>query len=230
MRLLIWSALALVVVVSIIVVGAVRAQEAVDVVIGEAVGQPGDIVTLDITIDSKGQPVFGFHIQLAFAAATLPDARGMAGAMALPEGWILTTNLAGPGDLRFLALDLEGVGAPLTGKILRAEFTISDAATIGSTFIGTSLVTISNADGTPLSINLTLGHVIVTGCGDLVPDGVVDVGDVITLLQIIVGMVEPTPLQLVLGDVTEDGVLDIGDGIQIIRSVVGLATLGRCGP
>ena len=71
-------------------------------------------------------------------------------------------------------------------------------------------------------------------CGDVAHDRVVDVGDAIFILQIIVKLIEPTSLQLILGDVsvgpTGDGVIDVGDAMLILQHITEIEEIGGCGP
>ena len=73
----------------------------VDVVVGDVAGVRGESVNINIVIDSQGQLVRGFQVNLTFDGTALPNAVGSAGSASLPNDWIFITNLAGPGDLRF---------------------------------------------------------------------------------------------------------------------------------
>ncbi|MCZ6790165.1 MAG: dockerin type I domain-containing protein, partial [Chloroflexi bacterium] len=73
--------------------------------------------------------------------------------------------------------------------------------------------------------------VIVSGvCGDVNDDGVINVFDAIMLLQIIVGLIEPTETQLKLGDVVHDGTINVFDAILLLQHIVGLTEITDCGP
>ena len=67
-------------------------------------------------------------------------------------------------------------------------------------------------------------------CGDLNGDNTVNVFDAITMLQIAVGLIEPTPTQLILGDLNQDGTINVFDGITVLQISVGLITVDACGP
>ena len=71
--------------------------------------------------------------------------------------------------------------------------------------------------------------------GDIDDDGVVTIGDVVTLLKFAVGLQTPTPEQLALGDISPaagaggvpgDGALRIDDVIRALRKAVGLEPQG----
>ena len=69
-----------------------------------------------------------------------------------------------------------------------------------------------------------------TACGDLNGDGGVNIFDAIIDLQIIVGLIEPTELQLILGDVVRDGTINVFDAILLLQHIVGLTQITDCGP
>ena len=67
-------------------------------------------------------------------------------------------------------------------------------------------------------------------CGDLTGDGLVNVFDAITLLQVIVAIIVPTPDQQVLGDLNRDTFINVFDAITLLQIIVGLVTVDACGP
>lgn len=67
-------------------------------------------------------------------------------------------------------------------------------------------------------------------CGDLNGDDAVNVFDAITTLQIIVGLVDPTTVQLVLADLNRDGDINVFDAITLLQIIVGLTEVSECGP
>lgn len=69
-----------------------------------------------------------------------------------------------------------------------------------------------------------------TLCGDLTIDGVVNVFDAITLLQIIVDLQVADADQEVVGDLNRDLVLNVFDAITLLQIIVGLADVSKCGP
>ena len=71
--------------------------------------------------------------------------------------------------------------------------------------------------------------VVAGTCGDVNDDGAINVFDAITLLQIIVGIIEPTPTQLRLGDVVRDGTINVFDAILLLQDIVGLTEITECG-
>ena len=114
----------------------------------------------------------------------------------------------------------------------------------GGTSIGGDF-TLDGTIGQPDAGRLTGGDFVVEGgfipgvavppvvagtCGDLNGDGVINVFDAITLLQIIVGIVEPTPTQLKVGDVVGDGMINVFDAISLLQHIVGLLDITECGP
>jgi hypothetical protein len=74
--------------------------------------------------------------------------------------------------------------------------------------------------------------VLSAGTGDVNGDGVVDINDALLALQIVAGIVTPTPSEILGMDVAPiisgksapDGILDMGDVLLILRKVLGLET------
>ena len=60
-------------------------------------------------------------------------------------------------------------------------------------------------------------------------DGTVGIADALRVLRIAVGLIQPTPADLLLGDVAPlgapDGVIDIADALAILRATVGLIVI-----
>ena len=87
------------------------------------------------------------------------------------------------------------------------------------------LASISNLQSTGVICNNDAGI-----CGDLNGDAAVDVFDAIVTLQVIVGLIEPTPAQAELGDVVRDGGTNVFDAILLLQHIVGLTQITSCGP
>ena len=49
------------------------------------------------------------------------------------------------------------------------------------------------------------------------------------MLQVIVGLVEPTAAQGMLGDLTRQGTINVFDGITELQIIVGLTEITECG-
>ncbi|MCH8899198.1 MAG: hypothetical protein IH942_01750 [Acidobacteria bacterium] len=67
-------------------------------------------------------------------------------------------------------------------------------------------------------------------CGDLTGDDTVNVFDAITVLQIIVGLAEPSTVQSALADLNRDGDINVFDAITLLQIIVGLTDVHACGP
>ena len=68
-------------------------------------------------------------------------------------------------------------------------------------------------------------------CGDQNNDGVVNILDVITDLQVSADLVEPDTAQVVLSDLNQDGGVDVLDATTGLQHVVGkVPSLDVCGP
>ena len=75
---------------------------------------------------------------------------------------------------------------------------------------------------------LSGGQVIL--CGDVNGDSVVNVFDAITLLQMAVGLIQPTAAQIVAGDLNRDGAIDVLDATMALQISVGMISVAVCGP
>ena len=108
------------------------------------------------------------------------------------------------------------------------------AANVGATT--NTVLTTTNVllgDSTPADIpgqgtSATL-TIFVGVCGDQNDDGLVNVFDAIIDLQIIVGKIDPTPIQMILSDVVPDGEINVFDVILTLQHIVGLNQITTCG-
>ena len=57
--------------------------------------------------------------------------------------------------------------------------------------------------------------------GDLNQDDAINVLDVVTLVNIILNVIEPTPVQEMAADINEDGDLNVLDVVMIVNLVLG---------
>ncbi len=84
---------------------------------------------------------------------------------------------------------------------------------------------------------MPLSTVIVCGDIALPYDGLVGLQDVLALIDVLIGRVEPLPAQLFSGDVgvenengaAGDGGISLGDVILLIQHITGGAVIGGCG-
>ncbi len=163
----------------------------------------------------------------------------------IPEGWTLTvsvtpSNVAGfyavkesLGSLELLShtADHFAVG---TFVMLQAQpFTyvvdVPGSASVGDQFTitGEWWTEPGNMRGTtPSETIVTLVPLV---CGDLTGDTKVNVFDAITLLQIIVGLVEPTAAQATAADLNQDADINVFDAITALQIIVGLTVIDQCG-
>ena len=56
--------------------------------------------------------------------------------------------------------------------------------------------------------------------GDLNSDGIIDVLDLVTTINIIMDLIEPTSTQLFAGDINSDGIIDILDVVQLVNIIL----------
>jgi len=58
--------------------------------------------------------------------------------------------------------------------------------------------------------------------GDVNNDGLLDILDVVTTINFILGVLQPDEGQLSAGDINQDGILDILDIVEIVSIIVGV--------
>lgn len=104
----------------------------VTLIIGSQSTRPGELVDLPVSLDTQGELVRSFQVNLSFSGAGLLDPSARAGP-ALPLGWSFSQNSPEPGDLRFLTLDLSGGAARTNGVVVIASFRVAPGAMAGTT-------------------------------------------------------------------------------------------------
>ena len=57
--------------------------------------------------------------------------------------------------------------------------------------------------------------------GDLNNDGIIDVLDLVTTINIIMDLIEPSSTQQFAGDINSDGIIDILDVVQLVNIILG---------
>ena len=57
--------------------------------------------------------------------------------------------------------------------------------------------------------------------GDLNQDGSINVLDVVTLVNIVLNVIEPSPIQEIASDINEDGLLNVLDVVLIVNIALG---------
>ena len=130
-------------------------------VVGSTVGSPEDVVTVQISLDSGGATVSLVQANLSFDGAKLTSPVGARGT-ALPAAWIFASNSPAAGRLRFLSLDLAGVGQPFIGPIFEATFTIDGGALAGDVSITAAIAEALDDAGVALIVTVTNGVVTVS--------------------------------------------------------------------
>lgn len=166
-----------------------------DLVIIKAAGAPGQMVSAAVNINTQGQLIRGFQFNFAYDGDVLQNGAVELTPFVFPANWLVTSNLAGPGDLRILAVDvgLDGdvPGLKLSGHIFTASFDISPTAPPGDYPITTSLASMGGLSDDPLISNpLTIE----------VSDGAITVVDLVLNQFIIVGL----PPEIISAEVTNE--------------------------
>lgn len=200
----------------------------------DGITTPGYPLSVDVILNSS-ELIKGFTIGFSFDGDIFPDAEILDPGLGIPSNWVSACNLAGPGDLRCVGVDLSGVGFIFSGEVLFSiDFTVADLASLGSFSVSVGEVTILASATESLLVNTFDSNITIVPCGDfaLPHNGVADIGDVISMLQVLIGKGEITPLQLVLGDVGvggTKGVIDIFDVFAVVYSIVGIIDIDGCG-
>ena len=130
-------------------------------VVGSTAGSPRAVVTVQISLDSTETKVALIQVNLAFNGGVLTSPAGVI-STALPEGWVFASNSPAAGQLRFLLLDLAGVGQPFNGPIFEATFTIDLGALAGDVPITVEKAEAIDDLGVPLIVTVTNGVVTVS--------------------------------------------------------------------
>ena len=65
---------------------------------------------------------------------------------------------------------------------------------------------------------LLIGSDIISG--DLNQDGIVDVLDLVMVINIIIGNLDPSSIQLISGDLNNDGTIDVLDVVQLVNTIL----------
>jgi len=118
-------------------------------------------VTVQISLDSAETTVFLVQVNLSFDGTNLADPVGGRGT-ALPAVWFFVSNSPAAGELRFVSLDLAGVGQPINGPIFEATFTIDAGALAGDVSITAEVATAIDDAGVALIVTVTNGVVTVS--------------------------------------------------------------------
>jgi YVTN family beta-propeller protein len=88
------------------------------------------------------------------------------------------------------------------------------------------LLTDTDADGLSDDEEISLGtNPLASNRGDLaprgMPNGILDIADVLVMNRILLGVITASPAETTLGDLNDSGSLDIGDQVLLLRMVTG---------
>ena len=119
-------------------------------------------MTVQISLDSEETTVTLVQVNLIFDGARLMNPAGASGT-ALPAAWFFVSNSPAAGELRFVSLDLAGMGQPINGPIFEATFTIDAGAPAGDVSITAEVATAIDDAGVALIVTVTNGVVTVAG-------------------------------------------------------------------
>lgn len=133
----------------------------VTLTIGTQSARSGELVNLPISLNTQGELIRSFRVNLSFNGAALLDPIAVAGP-ALPQGWSFSQNSPASGDLRFLALDLAGGAARPNGVVAQARFSVAPAAAEGLVAVAVALQEVVAEDGSSLLVTVANGGVQVT--------------------------------------------------------------------
>ena len=163
----------------------------------------------------------------------------------IPEGWTLTvavtpSNVAGfyavkesLGSLELLSHTADHFDGGTFVMLQAQPFTyvvgVPGDASVGDQFTITGEWWIDPGDMRGTVPSETIVTLVPLVCGDLTGDTKVNVFDAITLLQIIVGLVEPTAAQATAADLNQDGDINVFDAITALQIIVGLTVIDQCG-
>ncbi|MCX6354649.1 MAG: cohesin domain-containing protein [Candidatus Aureabacteria bacterium] len=191
-------------------------------------GKPGDTVRLRINVDN-GNGILGNGISIFTKFdPTLLTFKGVEKAVISEKLLVISNVPVDPGnEVRMIAVEQTGLTLTGEGHIFDILFQVSATAPPGRTASNKfSLVEMVDSAGTPLSVDFTSASATFTVAsdyilGDINGDGKVGTPDVVSALQISLGKIQPTALQISAGDINGNGAIDIGDVVLIMRIIVG---------
>jgi len=191
-------------------------------------GKPGDTVRLRINVDN-GNGILGNGISIFTKFdPTLLTFKGVENAVISDKLLVISNVPVDPGnEVRMIAVEQTGLTLSGEGHIFDILFQVSSTASRGDTATNKfSSVEMVDSAGTPLSVDYSATATFTVDpyyiLGDINGDGNVSTSDVVTALQISLGKIQPTALQVSAGDINGNGVIDIGDVVLIMRIIVGL--------
>jgi hypothetical protein len=158
-------------------------------------------------------PVGGFQ----FVVSDSPDILSLieaTGGTATDEGFLLSTSEAGT----VLGFSMTGATIPAgVSTLLNLSYSGS-----GDTELCLSDGIVSDANGDGLSINYGECYSFSGGIpGDVTGDGIVNILDVVQMVNIVLGSMEPTPAQFAAADLNSDGVVNILDIVSVVNIILG---------
>jgi hypothetical protein len=151
---------------------------------------------------------------------------------ALGAGCADASNGGTPGILSLAVACTSGhSGAPLTLWKVRFKAALVTQPTPTTLTIQNDGLVLGDASANEIpAVGASTTIVIIPGiCGDQNGDGKVNILDAIIDLQIIVGLMRPTPEQLFLSDINRNGRIDVGDVVLTLQHIVGLFRITACG-
>ncbi len=187
-------------------------------------GRPGETVTNRVVLKNQdGQTAAGLQFDvMADPGATFK------GAVNHLSGFSISSNHI-EGRVRFLVISTEGNSIPsgnttLMELVYQLDNELNHGSQIGLTISGSI---ISNHNSEPIGHNIVDAHINVGVKGDLAGnDGVIDITDIITLINIILRNV-PVPeagtFEHFLADLNSDGSINIIDIVRAVNIVIGNA-------
>jgi len=188
-------------------------------------GKAGDTVRLRINVDN-GMGILGNGISIftRFDPSLLTFKNVERSVIA--DKLMIVDNLVGD-EVRMIAVAQTGLKLAGEGHIFDLLFSVSESAAPGQ--VCTHAFTfVEMVDGAmqPLDVDYssTASFTVASDyiMGDLTGNGKVSTADAVMALQMSLGNIPPTAIQLSAGDINGNGAVDIGDVISIMRIIVGL--------
>ncbi|MFQ6093617.1 MAG: M6 family metalloprotease domain-containing protein [bacterium] len=184
---------------------------------------PGDTALIDIEMDNwteRPVPVCGLQAEVHFDGAVFTPVEITPTERSQNMNSFVWSSPE-PGRLILLISDTNHHTIPTgTGSIARIRFATSEGPELGQSYrIEFEKVILADEGGKALPITSLDGLIIIGSKGDINRDGTINVIDLIYVVNIILGSVNPTEGEMWAADFNGDGAIDIIDVVDMVNHI-----------
>ena len=130
--------------------------------VGTAAGGPGDLVFVQVNLDTQGVGATAYQVVLSYDGAVLTNPVVTWGGAA-PTGWSQSSHSPVPGDTRVIALDTTARGTVINGEVFRVQWRIAVDAPAGPIPIQAAVAKVVDGNSTSFSVRSGGGSILVAG-------------------------------------------------------------------